>query len=116
MGDGWRGVVVVIVARVYKNNFSFRIVFVKKKKHTFRLEGAMPLSPSSFSSVLLLLLPPLVLLLLLLAGPRWLWWARGCCVVEVLVEGGCDTATQLRRSSFPCCCTGVSVEVGVGGR
>jgi len=78
-------VVVVIAAWVYNNNFSFSIVFVKSKKHTYRLEGAMPPSPSSYSSVLLPLLPPLVLL-----------WARGC-VVEMVVEGaGCDVAAPPR--------------------
>src|SRR5258705_13815476 len=57
----------------------------------------MPPSPSSLSSGLLPLLPRLVLLLLLLADPRWLWWAWGCCEVEVVVEGaGCDAALPLR--------------------
>src|SRR5258707_15279607 len=99
MGDGRRAVVVVIAARVYN---SFSIVFVtirENKRHTYRLEGAMPLSPSPFSSVLLPLLPPLVLLLLLLAGRSG---CGGCGVVAGLKWGGeglVDAGTQPRRCS-----------------
>ena len=61
----------------------------------------MPSSPSSFSSVVL---PLLVLLLLLLAGPQWLWWVRGCCVVEVVVEGAGHTAVPVAVSHDPFNC------------
>src|SRR5882762_701441 len=76
-------------------NFSVSNVFVTirgNNKHTYRLRGAMPPSPSSLSSSLL----PLVLLPLLLAVIRGGRRGGGWC---------CDAATPPRRGcGFHCRC------------
>src|SRR5882762_9425840 len=74
--------------------YSVSYVFVTirgNNKHTYRLRGAMPLSPSSLSLSLL----PLVLLPLLLAVIRGGWRSGGWC---------CDVATPPHRGcGFHCC-------------